>query len=129
MSKWKETREAEIREQQEAEERQKLEDSEKELASIVEESELLQKFKERHAKESKRRQDVTDSNYYFVVCFSNNDQLKEFCDQFGLNPDLLYMDGKYFAKNVNKALQTPDTDFPRVQAGSKDYRDRAMPIK
>lgn len=129
MSKWKEAKEAELREQQEEEERQTLEQTEKELASIVEESELLRKFKERHEKEAKRRQDVTDSNYYFVVCFGNSGQLIEFCEKFGIDSDRLYIDGKEFARKVNRALQTPDPVFPRQQKGGEDYKNRALPIK
>lgn len=128
MSKWKETKEAEAR-QQEEEERLTLEQTETAYHEIVEESELLRKFKERHEKESKRRQDVTDSNYYFVVCFSNSAQLHEFCDKFKLNPDQLYIDGREFAKKVNKALSAPDTDFQSRYGSSKDYADRAVPVR
>lgn len=128
MSKWKEAKEAEER-QQEEEERLSLEQTEETYHEIVEESELLRKFKERHEKESKRRQNVTDSNYYFVVCFSNSAQLREFCEKFRLNPDQLYVDGREFAKNVNRALSSPDTDFQTRYGGSKDYADRAMKMR
>lgn len=129
MSKWKEQREAEKQAAQEVEEKVTLEQSEKDFHEIVEESELLKKFKERHEKESKRRQGVTDSRYYFVVCFSNNEQLVEFCDKFKLRSEQLYMDGKEFSKKVGKALDAPDTQFPRYHTAGADYAKRALPIK
>ena len=124
MSKWKEQKEAEAKAAEE--EALRLEELEAALLhDLDEESELLKGFKERREKEAKRAQDVTDANFYFVVCFSNNIQLEEFCDNFGLNSDEVYMDGRDVAKKLKKALKSPDTEFPKTQPFNKEYVNRA----
>ena len=86
---------------------------------------LHQAFRDRAAREQRRVVDVCDSNYYVVVCFSNREQLDEFCASIGLNADEIYMDGRDFAKKINRALKTPDTIFPKIQPFNRDYVRRA----
>lgn len=100
-----------------------LEEFEQEMADSMDQ--LHQAFRERAAKEQQRVLDVCDSNYYFVVCFSNAQQLTEFCESVKLNPNEIYVDGREFAKKINRALKTPDTDFPKTQPFNKDYVKRA----
>lgn len=128
MSKWKDQKEAEAKAAEE--ERLRLEELEAAmLHDLDQESELLKGFKERREKEDKRSKDVTDANYYFVVCFSNADQMEEFCDNFGLDSDEVYMDGREVARRFRKALKTPDSEFPRTQPFNKDYTIRAREEK
>ena len=89
-------------------------------------TELQQAFRDRNEKEQSRFKDVCDSNYYFVVCFSNRPQMEEFCKKVGLDSDEIYIDGREFAKKIGKALEKPDTEFPKTQAFSKSWTDRAM---
>ena len=128
MSKWKEAREAELKQQQEAEEKVTLEETENAFNEITEESELLRKFKERHEKEAERVKNVTDSRYYFVVCFSNNAQLEEFCQRYDIKPNQLYVDGRELSRKIGRALKQPDTVFHKYNTGSEDYRKRAQKI-
>lgn len=123
MSRWKEQRDAEAKPGEDAAEIPTLEDFEEGAASDMER--LHQAFRDRAAKEQKRVFDAVDSNYYFVVCFSNNEQLIEFCQTVGLNPDEIYIDGRQFAKKINRALKTSDSDFPRVKAFDREWTQRA----
>ena len=90
--------------------------------------EALVAFKNRREKEKKRFLDVVDTNYYFVVCFTNNAQMIEFCEKFGLDTQYKYYDGKEVARKFNKAIETPDSVFPREKGRTKEYADRAMPL-
>ena len=83
-------------------------------------------FMDRRKKETKRFADIVDSNFYFCVCFSNQEQMLEFCEKFGLNPDLRYYDGREIAKAFKKALVTPDSSIPKEKGRSKDYEARAL---
>ena len=124
MSKWKEQQEAEkTKKQAEKQEPATLEEFEQNTADGMEE--LHQAFRDRAAKEEQRVMDVVNCDYYFVVCFSNRKQLYEFCEKTGLNPDEIYIDGRTFARKIKRALETPDTDFPKVQPFNREYKSRA----
>ena len=134
MSKWKERLEAEQQvtrvEAQEEEQEQEaeigtLEDVEKNLADSLNVDEALSSFIERRKKESGRIRDITDTSYYFCVCFSNLDQLIEFCETFGLDAQRMYFDGRDFAKALRRELRTPDTQRPKEQAPSIEYVRRS----
>ena len=127
MSKWKEAREAEAQKasnKNKKDEVPSLEEFEKGMASDIDA--LHQAFRDRAKQEEKRFADVCDSDYYFVVCFSNNAQLLEFCDSVGLNPDEIYIDGRDFARKIRRALKTPDTEPSKIQPFNRDYLARAM---
>ena len=121
MSKWADQKKAE--KTQKKQEPAQLEEFEKAMEESV--NSLQTAFREKIAKEDKRVQDVCNCDYYFVVCFSNRDQLFEFCDSVGLNPNEIYFDGREFAKKINRALKTPNTEFPKTQPFNKDYVNRA----
>ena len=87
--------------------------------------EALAAFKKRREKENSRFADVTDCGYYFTVCFTSRAQMDEFCDRFGLDKDLKYHDGKELAKQLNRALRTPDPAIPREKGHTADYTERA----
>lgn len=89
-------------------------------------TELQQAFRDRNEKEQARFKDVCDSNYYFVVCFSNRSQMEEFCGKVGLNSDDIYVDGREFSRKIGKALENPDTEFPKTQAFNKAWTERAI---
>ena len=124
MSKWKEQKEAETKGEKQSQDPPTLEEFEQKQADGMEQ--LHQAFRERAAKEEKRMLDVVNCDYYFVVCFSNRDQLYEFCERAGLNPDEIYIDGRAFAKKINRALETPDTQFPKTQPFNREYAKRAQ---
>ena len=121
MSKWKEMKETT---QPEPEEPMGMEAVEKAFDDQLDEA--LVAFKERREKEKTRFADVTDTNYYFVVCFSNNAQMAEFCEKFGLDISYKYYDGREVARKFKRALQTPDMATPREKGKSKEYTERAM---
>lgn len=81
-------------------------------------------FRERMKKENARKKAVTDSGYYVCVYFSNREQCDEFLEKFGLSKKEIFVDGRKIARMCNKALETPDTDFPRTQGIDKDYLKR-----
>ena len=131
MSKWKEQREAEAKaeaakmqeEQNEPQNLQEIEDSFKDAFNT---DKLLQTFAEKRYKEAGRMDDIIDTNYYFCVCFNNFNQLCEFCENFNLNPDDIYVDGKTFAKQMKRALLEPDIELPKTQGLNKDYLARSL---
>ena len=122
MSKWADQKAAE-KAKPKKREPQTLEEFEQATENGMEQ--LHQAFRDRAAKEEKRVLDVVNCDYYFVVCFSNREQLYEFCNKAGLNPDEIYIDGRTFARKINRALQTPDTKFPQTQPFNKDYVSRS----
>ena len=125
MSSWKKQREAELEKQQaEEEDVQTLEEVEQGFLETAEE--LHQSFRDRAEKENKRFHDACDSNHYFTVYFSSYEQMEEFCNSVGINPMLLYVDGREFAKKINRALKTPDYQPPRIQPFNRDYTARAL---
>lgn len=91
--------------------------------------EALIAFQERREKENKRFKDITDTNYYFVVCFSNNAQMTEFCNEFGLDVAFKYYDGREIARQFRKAIRTPDMGSPTERPKNKDYMARAKKPK
>lgn len=101
-----------------------LEELETQFAQDMDE--LHAAFRERAARENQRFADVTDTDYYFCVCFRSQEQMVEFCESVGLNPDEIYIDGKEFAKKIRRAINTPDPQMPRRQSGWKELQDRAM---
>lgn len=121
MSKWKDQRAAEAKKEAPVPTLEELEAGFKEDFD-----ELHNAFRDRAAKEQKRFMDVCDTGYYFTVCFSNRDQLIEFCESVGLDPDNMYMDGREFAKRIKRALKTPDTEYPKTQPFARDYVNRSM---
>lgn len=123
MSKWKDQKEAEKTKQEEPQKIPTLKEFEESMDENA--RELHQAFRERAAREEQRVLDVVNCDYYFVVCFSNRKQLYEFCERTGLNPDEIYIDGRTFARKINRALETPDTDFPKTQPFNRDYAKRA----
>ena len=124
MSKWKEQKAAEAKvAEKKKPEPPSLEQFEEGMASDIDA--LHQAFRDRAKQEEKRFSDVCDSDYYFVVCFSNNAQLVEFCESVGLNPDEIYIDGREFARKIKRALKTPDSEPARIQPFNKDYVARA----
>lgn len=82
---------------------------------------LAQSFRDRMKAETKRHREVTDSNYYFTVCFTNQEQMNEFLTAMGFDPYSHFISGKKLAAACNRAIQTPDTRFPKTQAFNKDY--------
>lgn len=83
-------------------------------------------FRKRLNDEKQRFSDVCDTNYYFTVCFTTFEQLREFCDSIGQDPMLLYVDGKEFARNINRAIKAPDFQIPTHKPFTKEYTDRAL---
>ena len=126
MSKWKQLQEEDTAPVQDTEKTESLESIEKSFKDALNTDELLKSFAERREKESGRMTDIVDTNYYFVVCFNNMNQLVEFCETFNLNPDEIYMDGRDFARRVNRELQEPDIELPRTQPLNKDYFARSL---
>ena len=126
MSKWKEAKEAEAKAAEKKAEGKtpSLDELEGEMAERIDE--LHQAFRDRAKQEEKRFADVCDSDYYFVVCFSNNGQLNEFCESVGLDPNEIYIDGREFTRKIKKALKTPDTEPSKIQPFNRDYVARAM---
>ena len=82
-------------------------------------------FRERASREAQRFEDVCDTDYYFVVVFSNKTQLMEFCDKFGVDFDDLYVDGRKWARKLGKKIECQDSVFPKIQPVNKDYAARA----
>lgn len=124
MSRWREQRDAEMaaaNTQAYEESSTTLEDVEKEFQESLKVDDALKAFAERRTKEKGRMHDICDTSYYFTVCFSNVDQLAEFCDSVGLDPDKMYFDGKEFAKAIGKAIKTPDLQLPKEQGISPEY--------
>ena len=127
MSKWKEMREAEAQatiEEEQVEEAPTLEDVEQGFLDTTDS--LHEAFRNRAEREKKRFHDACDSNHYFTVYFTSFEQLEEFCDSVGLDPMLLYIDGREFAKRIGRALKTPDYDPPQIQPFNKDYMARSL---
>ncbi len=83
--------------------------------------ELESAFRNRIKQEDKRFADVTDSGYWFAVCFSNRKQREEFMESLGLPTDLRYVDGRELARAIKRPVKSPDTEFPRTTKGSKEY--------
>ena len=123
MSKWREQKDAESTKKQKAPETPTLEEFEEGMANDV--NALQQAFRDRAKQEEKRFADVCDSDYYFVVCFSNNAQLVEFCDMVHINPDEIYIDGKELARKMKRVINTPDSPPIKVQPFNKDYVSRS----
>lgn len=126
MSRWKKLQEENVSPAQETDQPESLESVEQSFKDALDTDDLLKSFAERRDKERGRMADVVDTNYYFVVCFNNMNQLVEFCDTFGLNPDEIYMDGKDFARRVNRELSEPDIELPKTQPINKDYLIRSL---
>ena len=128
MSSWKQMREAEARaaelKEQEEAKTQSLKEVEKGLEETL--TEAQKGFRERAKREEGRAKDVTDANYYFTIWFSNYPQLLEFCDNFGLDSNEMYMDGREVARKFRRALKNQDMDYPRTQAINKEYEIRAL---
>ncbi len=120
MSKWKQQREKE----EEENKIPTLEEFEEGMKNEI--TDLQQAFRDRAANEQQRFADVCDTDYYFVVFFSNYDQMVEFCDTYHLDIDDLYIDGRKLARNIGKAIKTPDSAFPKIQPFNKDYVERSM---
>lgn len=125
MSKWKDNREAEQQTARAEQDQQPMGMEELEAAFASDIDELHRAFRERTSKENKRFKDVYDTDYYFTVCFSNQEQMVEFCESVGLNSDQIYIDGREFARKIGKALKTADTEFPKTQPFNRDYVARA----
>lgn len=127
MSKWKEMhKEAPPPEPEKVPTLEEVEQSFSEQLDVDQKDEFLQQLNASRDKEKKYLKDISDTNYYFTVCFSNKAQLYEFCEKFGLNPDLIHMDGREVAKQFRKALETPDLRHPSKMRKSKDYEDLAL---
>ena len=125
MSKWREMKEAETQPQEVIEDQEAPGMEETEQAFKEQLDEALVAFKNRREKENNRFADVTDSGYYFVVCFTSRPQMDEFCEKFGIDKELRYQDGKEIAKAFKRALTTPDPTIPREKGRSLDYISRA----
>lgn len=126
MSRWRDEREREKKKAAEKKAKPQVPTLEEFEEGMTEDlQKVRESFRERKEREDKRFADVCDSNYYFVVCFSNNAQMVEFCERVGLNADEIYVDGREFASKINRALKTPNTDFPKVQNFGRDYKERA----
>lgn len=124
MSKWKEMRGAEAKtKEKEKPETPTLDALEQDMADSIDA--LHQAFRDRAKQEEKRFADVCDSDYYFVVCFSNNEQLVEFCDSIGINPDEIYVDGRELARKIRRALKTADSEPAKIQPFNRDYVARS----
>lgn len=127
MSSWKQMRDDEEEVQQCEDPQSTLE--EVEAAMRQEATDLQKAFRDRAKKENQRFQDVCDTDYYMTVCFSNRAQMEEFCESVGLDADEIFIDGREFARKIGKALKTPDSQFPKVQAFNRDYVALAREIK
>lgn len=134
MSRWKQQKEAEMvkelpkvenSEQVEAvdapDDGETLEDVEQGFKNDLNIDEALSSFAKRRSREAGRFTDITDTSYYFTVCFTNLDQLVEFCESFGLDAQRMYFDGREIAKAFNKAMKKPDTLRPKEQGINADY--------
>lgn len=112
--------------EEEPEEEITLSDYEKGCAETL--GEMERSFRDRMKKENKRFQEVTDTGYWFAVCFTSREQREEFMKKIGLEPDLLYVDGREMAKAYKKALATPDLEFPKTQPFGKEYLERVREV-
>lgn len=92
-----------------------------EKATLEELDEVKRGFRERTKQENERFRDVCDTEYWFCVSFNSRAQKEELLKKLGFDPDEKYLNGRDFAKKVNRALETPDMEFPKVRAFDKEY--------
>lgn len=100
-----------------------MEETERLTADIV--SDIDKGLKTKMAREKQRMKDVCDSAFYFVCCFTNQEQMLEFFDNFGIDPEK-YVNGVQLARALGKPLETPSTNFPKTRGIDKDFKKRAM---
>lgn len=80
----------------------------------------LVKFREKAAKEAKRREKATDSEYWFCVCFQTREQVEEFLAKSGWGPtDAKYLDGQKVAQAVGVDLTPDTTPYGKVRVDPK----------
>lgn len=127
MSKWKDMHDEEVKAAQQEVQQPEFESLDEIETGFAEDmQELHQAFRDRAQKENKRFMDVTDTDYYFCVCFRSQEQMVEFCESVGIDPDQIYVDGKEFARKIGRAIKAHDPVLPRQQGGWKELRDIAM---
>lgn len=127
MSKWKDMQQEEYAQKMQQEQEQQFESlAEVESGFLDDIKELHSAFRDKAQKENKRFMDVTNTDYYFCVCFRSQEQMKEFCKSVGLDPQQIYIDGKEFARKIGRVVKSPDPVLPRQQGGWKELRDIAM---
>ncbi len=93
-----------------------------EVESLAEMSEVLDGFKSRAARESKRMADATDSEYWFAVCFQTRAQKEELLQKLGLlaNGDSAkYIDGLALATAFGIGIQSPSPPMPKLKIDPK----------
>lgn len=133
MSKWKEMQEAEntaeIAGDVASDEGTPVGMEEAERLFKEDYDEVLEAFKARREKENKRFREIIDTNYYMVICFTTNAQMVEFCNNFGIDIQYRYYDGREIAKAFKKALKAPDIGIPREKGRVKEYSELAIPPK
>lgn len=80
-------------------------------------------FKARADEEAARFKDVTDSEYWFCVCFRNREQVEEFLRKTGWGPeDAKYVDGE----NVARVLKVAIPEARKVTTKTRKANDRLM---
>lgn len=84
-------------------------------------------FRARAATESKRKEHVTDSEFWVCLCFQTREQVEEFLRASKLaKPTEKYIDGRKVAKALNIALPA-DPAWPTAKTNSK-LADMAMEL-
>lgn len=132
MSKWKEMHEAENTAEIAGEvvpDNEPIGMEEVEQTLKEDYDEVLEAFKARREKENKRFREVVDTNHYMVICFTTNEQMVEFCNNFGIDIKYRYYDGRDIAKAFKKALKSSDMTVPRERGRVKEYGELAIPPK
>lgn len=71
---------------------------------------------------------VTSDGFWFCVYFNTDAQKEEFLQSIGLEKNCRYLDGREFAKAINRPLKTPNFDFGSEKLPVKEFKERARPI-
>lgn len=123
MSKWQEMRTKKQSEPQQkpVETMEEIEKGFQEILDVDKKDALIQEIQERRKIQAKTMAEVGATDYYFTVCFNSYEQLKEFCDRFGLDYKRIHMDGRQVAKQLGRALETPDKPRHKNIGTSKEY--------
>lgn len=123
---WTDEKKKEIEEENEnSDDLLNLDETERLTSNIV--SGISTGLKSRMKRENQRMKDVCDSAYYFVVCFTNREQMLEFFEKYDIDPEK-FVNGVKLARKLGKPLETPNTIFPSVRGIDKDYARRAKEI-
>lgn len=94
-----------------------------EADNLAEFSAIGEAFKARAMAEAARVKAVTDSEYWFCMCFQNREQVEEFLRQTGWGKeDAKYVDGV----NVARSLKVKLPEAPKVATKTRKANGRLM---